>query len=102
MAPREGHLQAVLHMFMYLSTHQQSTFVLDPSYISHGTEPRCDSRCFYPDAKEEYPANAPHPLGRSAQITAFVDLGSHRGLDYQMIKNRCIDIYESGTHYLAQ
>ena len=32
MTPIEGHLQAVLHMLMYLSTHQRSTLVLDPSY----------------------------------------------------------------------
>ena len=78
MAPREGHLQVVLHMFMYLSTHQRSTLVLDPSYISHSAEPSCDWRGFYPDAKEEYPANVPEPLGRSVQITAFVDL-DHAG-----------------------
>ena len=78
MAPREGHLQAVLHMFMDLSTHQQSTLVLDPSYIKHGAEPSCDWRGFYPDAKEEYPANAPEPLGRSVKITAFVD-SDHAG-----------------------
>ena len=78
MASREGHLQAVLHMFAYLSTHQRSTLVLDPSYINHGADPSCDWRGFYPDAKEEYPANLPEPLGRSVQITAFVD-SDHAG-----------------------
>ena len=82
MASREGHLQVVLHMFTYLSTHHQSTLVLDPSYINHGTEPSCDWRGFYPDAKEEYPANAPEPLGRSVQIMAFVD-SDHAGDDDQ-------------------
>ena len=52
--------------------------VLDPSCINHGTEPSCDWSGFYPDAKEEYPANAPETLGRSVQITAFVD-SDHTG-----------------------
>ena len=73
MAPREGHLQAVLHMFAYLNPHNRSTLVLDPKYINHGVEPDCDWAPFYPDAREEMPANAPEPLGKAVQITAFVD-----------------------------
>ena len=38
MAPREGHMQAMFHMFAFLNTHQKSTLVLDPSYIHHGVE----------------------------------------------------------------
>ena len=38
MAPREGHMQAIFHMFTFLNTHQRSTLVLDPSYIDHRVE----------------------------------------------------------------
>ena len=33
MAPREGHMQVMFHMFAFLNMHQRSTLVLDPSYI---------------------------------------------------------------------
>ena len=38
MAPYEGHMQAMFHMFAFLNTHQRSMLVLDPSYIDHGVE----------------------------------------------------------------
>ena len=78
MAPREGDLQAVLHMFAYLNTHNRSTLVLDPSFINHGVELDCHWAPFYPDAREEIPANAPKPLGKAVQVTVFVD-SEHAG-----------------------
>ena len=38
MAPCEGHMQVMFHMFAFFNTHQRSTLVLDPSYIHHGVE----------------------------------------------------------------
>ena len=79
MAPRECDLQAVLHnMFPYLNTHNRSTLVLDPSFINHGVEQDCHWAPFYPDAREEIPANAPKPLGKAVQVTVFVD-SEHAG-----------------------
>ena len=48
--------------------------VLDPSYIKHGVEPTTDCKLFYPDAKKEFPADAPTPLGNDIQITCFIDV----------------------------
>ena len=76
--PREGHVHAMLHIFAYINTHDRSRLVLDPSYITHGEEPNADWNSFYPDAKEEIPPDCPEPLGKSVQMTAFVD-SDHAG-----------------------
>ena len=34
-APREGHLDAVLQIFSYLATHDRSRIVMDDSYFPH-------------------------------------------------------------------
>ena len=56
----------------------RSRLVLDPSHIIHGEEPTADWSAHYPDAKEDLPPDAPEPLGRSVQMTAFVD-ADHAG-----------------------
>ena len=76
--PREGHVEAMLHLFAYLKFHDRSRLVLDPSYIEHGDEPMGDWTAFYPNAKEEVPLDAPEPLGNPLQMTCFVD-SDHAG-----------------------
>ena len=76
--PREGHVHAMLHVFAYINTHDRSRLVLDPDYIMHGEEPMADWSGFYPDAKEDIPPDAPEPLGKAVQMTAFVD-SDHAG-----------------------
>ena len=78
MAPCEGHMQAMFHIFAFLNTHQRSMLVLDPSYIEHGVEDAPDWQPFYLDAREEMPPNSPPPLGNAIQITAFID-SDHAG-----------------------
>lgn len=63
-APRQGHLDAVLHLFAWLKKHSRSKMVFDPSYMERPEPPRtraCES--FY-SAKELIPEDAPDPEGR--------------------------------------
>ena len=78
MCPRVGHLQAVYHMFVYLSTHERSATVLHPSYIKHDDEIEADWKPFYPGAQEELPPNMPPPCSNGVQMTCFVD-ADHAG-----------------------
>ena len=71
--PRKGHLDAVLHMFAYLKSHERSKIVFDPSYVEHERVPRPDWTDFYRDAKPTIPTDCPVPLGKPVQITCFVD-----------------------------
>ena len=77
-APRVGHLEAVLHIFSYLSSHGKSKLIMDDSYAKLEEAPKQDWRDFYPDAKEAIPPNMPEPLGKPVQTTAFVD-ADHAG-----------------------
>jgi hypothetical protein len=77
-APRVGHLDAVMHIFAYLSTHKRSRIVFDSSYVPHVEQVKKDWSDFYRDAREEVPQDAPAPLGQPVQMTAFVD-SDHAG-----------------------
>lgn len=72
-APREGHLEAVLHIFSYLSSHERSRIVMDDSYFPHAELERPDWSQFYPEARDELPPDMPQPRGKPVQITMFVD-----------------------------
>jgi hypothetical protein len=63
-APRMGHLNAVFHMFAYLSTHERSRIVFDPSYLPHIDKEIPDWSEFYPDTVQEMPPDMPEPLGK--------------------------------------
>lgn len=76
--PRIGHLEAILHMFAYLSQHNRAKLVFDDSYMEHEMEPKQDWTGFYPDVKENMPPKAPEPRGRTVEMTAFVD-ADHAG-----------------------
>ena len=64
--PREGHLEAVFHIFGYLKGYHNVWMVFDLTYPTpdmsmfqeHGW---CD---FYGDVKEILPPNAPDPMGK--------------------------------------
>lgn len=79
-APREGHLEQVLHIFAYLKNRPKSTMVFDD------TVPEFDENRFnkadwfetYGDLTEPIPPNAPPPRGRKITMTCFVD-ASHAG-----------------------
>jgi hypothetical protein len=78
--PREGHLDAVYHLFAYLSLHHNARVVFDPTY------PDVDMRAFiktdwkpmYGDVKEAIPPNAPVTRGKAIDLRLFVD-SDHAG-----------------------
>jgi hypothetical protein len=80
--PREGHLDAVYHLFAYLSLYHNTRVVFDPTY------PDVDMRAFIKtdwkpmcrDVKEAIPPNAPVTRGKSIELRIFVDsdhVGEH-------------------------
>ena len=77
-APRQGHLEQVLHIFAFLKKNPKLTL-----YFDH-TEPVLDSSMFnnstpeafkeiYRDAQEEVPPHMPDPRGRRVTTTAYAD-----------------------------
>ena len=75
-APREGHLDALYHIFGYLKLHARSyciavnpclpNFDVQP-FVSKGLEE------FYEVEEEPLPKNAPEPRGQPMKMTCFVD-----------------------------
>ena len=78
--PREGHLEAVYHIFAYLEKKHNSRVVFDPSYplIDLSKFKECDWKAFYGDAIEAIPPNAPKPRGLEVDLRLFVD-SDHAG-----------------------
>ena len=77
-APRQGHLEQVIHIFAFLKRRPKLTLYFDPQ------EPKLDPSMFngstpdafkdiYRDAKEEMPSHMPTPRGRKVTTTAYVD-----------------------------
>ena len=64
--PREGHLDAVVHVMAHVSQRYNSRLVYDPLYQEkdHNVFKRCDWSEFYRDAKEAIYMNAPEPQGK--------------------------------------
>ena len=60
---REGHLEVLFHMFVYLKNKHNSQLVLDPTYpdINELKFKRQDWKSFYSNIKEEILENAPEP-----------------------------------------
>ena len=73
--PREGHLDAALHVFGYLSRKTNARMVFDPSYpdIDQSKFHSHDWGRFYGDVKEAIPENAPEPLGKPIDLRMMVD-----------------------------
>jgi hypothetical protein len=61
--PRQGHLEALFHLFGYLGKKHNARIVFDPSYseIDMTVFKECDWKHFYGDVKEAIPLNAPTP-----------------------------------------
>lgn len=80
-APREGHLQMVIHIFSYLCYHVSFPIGFDPSDDDHDPTVKWfdgDWKEDYPDAEDLDPPNMPEPLGSGVRITAYVD-ANHAG-----------------------
>eukprot|EP00804_Cyclotella_cryptica_P001676 CCRYP_009051-RA/>CCRYP_009051-RA protein AED:0.08 eAED:0.08 QI:0/0/0/1/0.5/0.6/5/0/841 len=78
--PREGHLEAALHVFSYLKSRSNSRLIFDPKEPNVGESDfvECDWSDFYPGAEEALPPNAPNPLGKGVTLRMFVD-SDHAG-----------------------
>ena len=78
--PRDGHLEAAIHVMSYLKTKHNSRLVFDPSYpdINENDFKVCDWKEFYGDVKEAIPDNAPEALGREVELCMMVD-SDHAG-----------------------
>lgn len=79
--PREGHLDAVFHLFNYLEKKHNARIVFDPSYpvidMSVFKEDY-DWKSFYGDVTEAIPPNAPPVRGKDIDLRMFVD-SDHAG-----------------------
>jgi hypothetical protein len=80
--PHEGHLDAVYHLFAYLSLHHNARVVFDPTYpdIDMRAFIKTDWKPMYGDVKEEIPPNAPVARGKAIDLRLFVDsdhVGDH-------------------------
>jgi hypothetical protein len=78
--PRQGHLEAVYHIYSYLKSHERRTVVFDDATVtfSQADFQSFDWTDFYGNVKEVIPPNAPKPRGNPVQTTAFVD-ANHAG-----------------------
>jgi hypothetical protein len=73
--PREGHLEAVFHVFAYLGLHHNASVVFDPTYpsVDMGTFIKTDWNSMYGDVKEMIPSDAPVSRGKEVDLRLFVD-----------------------------
>jgi hypothetical protein len=78
--PREGHLEAVFHVFAYLGLHHNERVVFDPTYpsVDMDTFIKTDWKSMYGDVKEMIPSDAPVPRGKEVDLRLFVD-SDHAG-----------------------
>jgi hypothetical protein len=73
--PRDGHLEAVFHVFAYLGLHCNTTVVFDPTYpsVDMGTFINPDWKSMYGDVKEFILSDAPVSRGKEVYLHFFVD-----------------------------
>ncbi len=80
-SPREGHLNALFHMFSFLKQRYNGMIVFDPP------EPEIDESKFkredrsattYAECNEDLPSNVPEPLDAEFAMITFVD-SDHAG-----------------------
>ncbi|KAI2509582.1 Reverse transcriptase (RNA-dependent DNA polymerase) [Fragilaria crotonensis] len=78
--PRQGHLEAIFHLFNYLEKKHNARIVFDPSYatVDMSAFKECDWRAFYGDVREAIPPNSPPPRGKDVDLRMFVD-SDHAG-----------------------
>ncbi len=86
--PREGHLDAVFHLFNYLEKRHKARIVFDPCYptIDMTSFKECDWSSFYGNVQKAIPPNAPKPRGKDVDLRMFVDF-DHAG-DKQTRRSR--------------
>jgi hypothetical protein len=78
--PREGHLDALLHIFGFLQINHNSQMAYDPSYhiINMNVFKPNDWKGFYGNIEESIPSNAPEPRGKDVNLRLYVN-SDHAG-----------------------
>jgi hypothetical protein len=78
--PREGHLEAVFHVFAYLGLHHNARVLIDATYpsVDMGTFIKTYCNSMYGDVKEMIPSDAPVSRGKEVDLRLFVD-SDHSG-----------------------
>ena len=78
--PREGHLEAAIHIMGYLRLKHNTRLIFDPTYpiINEDDFPQFDWTTFYGDVTEAVPTDMPKPLGKEVDIRMMVD-SDHAG-----------------------
>ena len=73
--PRQGHLEAALHIMGYLKLRHNYRLVFDPSYldIDHSNFWDYDWTDLYEGAVEAIPPNAPWPRQKEVDLCMFID-----------------------------
>ena len=73
--PREGHLNALLHVFVHLRNKHNLTMVFDPSHPSIDCNQfhECNQKEFHGKVEEPIPLDAPPPGGEPVDTCLFVD-----------------------------
>ncbi len=86
--PREGHMDAALHIMAYLGLHHNSHLCMDLTYpdIDNKQFLVMDWREFYGEVTKPIPPNAPKPLDKPVDLCMFVD-SNHAG-DKQTRRSR--------------
>jgi hypothetical protein len=67
---REGHLDAVFHVFAYIALHHNSRVVFDPTYpsVDMGAFIKTGWKSMYGYVKEMIPPDAPAPRGKEVDV----------------------------------
>ncbi|HEY9297802.1 MAG TPA: reverse transcriptase domain-containing protein, partial [Phormidium sp.] len=77
MAPREGHMKAMMRVFGYLRQRPKGKILVDVGepHVRKSIEPikNQDWMEFYPDAVEYVPPDRPKPRGKLCTLTCYVD-----------------------------
>jgi hypothetical protein len=78
--PRQGHLEAVYHIFAYLKRHERCAMVFDNKvlHFAKANFSEFDWVDFYGDITEAIPPNAPEARGNPVQMNVFCD-ANHAG-----------------------
>ncbi len=86
--PREGHLEAVIHVMGYLRLKHNSQLIFDPTYLDIDLDSfmSFDWTEFYGDVTEAIPTDMPKPIGKEDDIQMMVD-SDHAG-DKQTRRSR--------------
>jgi hypothetical protein len=73
--PREGNLEAVFHVCVYLDLHHNAKVVFDPTYpsVNMGIFIKTDWKYMYGDVKEIISSDDPVPHGKEVDFHLFVD-----------------------------